>query len=85
MPEAKRYPSELRARAVKMVFEVRERSGGQGAVARVATQLGVGRETLRTWVRQAEIDSGVAAGNGFGGCAADRGAGAGKPGAAPGE
>jgi transposase len=58
MPEAKRYPSELRARAVKMVFEVRERSGGQGAVARVATQLGVGRETLRTWVRQAEIDSG---------------------------
>ena len=27
MPEAKRYPSELRERAVRMVFEVRERSG----------------------------------------------------------
>jgi len=43
MPEAKRYPSELRGRAVRMVFEVRERSGQEkGAVARVAGQLGVG-------------------------------------------
>ena len=59
MPEAKRYPSELRERAVRMVFEVRERSGQEkGAVARVATQLGVGRETLRNWVQQAEVDSG---------------------------
>ena len=49
MPEAKRYPSELRERAVRMVFEVRERSGQEkGAVARVAAQLGVGRETLRS-------------------------------------
>jgi transposase len=47
MPAAKRYPSELRKRAVRMVFEVRERSGEEkGAVARVAGQLGVGRETL---------------------------------------
>ena len=60
MPEAKRYPSELRERAVKMVYEVRERSGQEkGAVARVAGQLGVGRETLRNWVRQAEINSGT--------------------------
>ena len=59
MPEVKRYPSELRERAVRMVFEVRERSGREiGAVARVATQLGVGRETLRNWVQQAEVDSG---------------------------
>jgi transposase len=59
MPEVKRYPSELRERAVRMVFEVRERSGQEkGAVARVATQLGVGRETLRNWVQQAEVDSG---------------------------
>jgi len=59
MPEVKRYPSELRERAVRMVFEVRERSGQEkGAVARVAAQLGVGRETLRNWVQQAEVDSG---------------------------
>jgi transposase len=59
MPEVKRYPRELRERAVRMVFEVRERSGQKkGAVARVATQLGVERETLRNWVQQAEVDSG---------------------------
>jgi len=59
MPEAKRYPRELRDRAVRMVFEVRGQSGQEkGAIARVAAQLGVGRETLRTWVQQAEVDSG---------------------------
>jgi transposase len=59
MAQAKRYPRELRERAVRMVFEIRGQSGqDKGAVARVASQLGVGRETLRTWVRQAEIDSG---------------------------
>ncbi len=59
MSEAERYPGELRERAVRMVFDIRGQSGqGKGAIARVAAQLGVGRETLRTWVRQAEIDSG---------------------------
>jgi len=42
-----------------MVFEVRERDGkGRGEIARVAAQLGVHREALRTWIRQAEIDGG---------------------------
>jgi transposase len=59
MPAPKRYPDELRERAVRMVFQVREESGQPvGAVARVADQLGVNRETLRNWVRQAEIDAG---------------------------
>ncbi|MGE5291831.1 MAG: transposase [Micromonosporaceae bacterium] len=59
MSTARRYPSELRERAVRMVREVRqEPGGGSGAVARVARQLGVGRETLRNWVRQADIDAG---------------------------
>ncbi len=56
---AEEYPDELRERAVRMVFEVRERAGHkQGSIARVADQLGVNRETPRNWVRQAEIDSG---------------------------
>jgi transposase len=59
MPAPKKYPDELRERAVRMVFEVRERTGrSTGAIARVADQLGINRETLRNWVRQAEIDSG---------------------------
>jgi transposase len=59
MPAPRKYPDELRARAVRMVFEVRERTGQRlGAIARVGDQLGVNKETLRNWVRQAEIDSG---------------------------
>jgi transposase len=59
MPALRKYPDELRARAVRMVFEVREQTGQRpGAIARVGDQLGVNRETLRNWVRQAEVDGG---------------------------
>jgi len=59
MPAPKKYPDEVRERAVRMVFEIREESGQpHGAVARVADKLGINRETLRNWVRQAEIDGG---------------------------
>ena len=42
-----------------MVFQVRRESGQQhGAMAAVADKLGVNRETLRNWVRQAEVEDG---------------------------
>ena len=54
-----KYPDELRDRAVRMVLEIREQTGErQGAVTRVARELGIGTESLRSWVNRAEIDSG---------------------------
>ena len=41
MAAQKKYPDELRERAVRMLFEVREREGkGHGELARVARRLG---------------------------------------------
>jgi len=59
-PSQKRYPPELRERAVRMAQELIDEQGGQrfGVVARVARQLGIGSESLRSWLKQAEIDGG---------------------------
>ena len=55
----RRYPPELRERAIRMVFEAYEQSGERfGVVTRVASQLGIGAESLRNWVKQAEVDRG---------------------------
>jgi transposase len=55
MAAARKYPEELKVRAVGMVRELeRELGPGRGAIARVAGQLGLNPETLRYWVRHDE-------------------------------
>jgi len=59
MAAQRKYPEELRERAVEMVAEIRDREGkGHGEIARVGRQLGIHPEALRTWIRQREIDGG---------------------------
>lgn len=63
MAASGKYPDELRKRATRMAVELRaDLATKQGAIARVAEQLGVHPETLRGWVRQAEIDGGLRSG-----------------------
>jgi transposase len=58
-PSSKRYPPELKDRAVRLVQEIRQRDpGDKTAISRTARQLGIGSESLRQWVKQAEIDAG---------------------------
>jgi len=46
-----------------MVRALRAETGmTHGAVKRVAQQLGYGTESVRTWVKQADVDEGVAPG-----------------------
>lgn len=60
MAAQRKYPEELRDRAVKMVFKVWEREGkGDWEIACVARQLGIHPEALRTRIRQAEVDVGT--------------------------
>jgi transposase len=63
MTRAGRYPQELRERAVRMVFEHQDEHPSQwAAICSIAAKFGISHETLRNWVRRAEVDDGLRAG-----------------------
>jgi transposase len=58
-PTTRRYSTEEKAAAVRMVHSLRAELGTeQGTIQRVARQLGYGTESLRVWVNQADVDVG---------------------------
>ncbi len=64
MSSSKKYPQELRERAVRMFAEIKgDHESEWAAMKAVADLLGVGTpETVRKWVRQGQIDTGSRAG-----------------------
>jgi transposase-like protein len=62
-PTARRCSSEERAAAVRRVRTLRAELGTEHrTVQRVATQVGYGVESVRMWVKQADVDDGHVAG-----------------------
>ncbi|MEZ5152928.1 MAG: transposase [Rhodococcus zopfii] len=54
----KRYPTEQRERAVKMVLDhLDEYRSVHAACQAIGPKLGIGSESLRTWVKQAQVDA----------------------------
>lgn len=59
-PTTRRYSREEKQAAVRMVRSLQAETGmAHGAVRRVAEQLGYGVESVRSWVKQSEIDEGI--------------------------
>ena len=62
-PTTRRYSPAEKDQAVRLVRQLRAELGtDHGTVKRVATQLGIGTESVRSWVKQADIDDGVSPG-----------------------
>ena len=60
MTRSGRYPSEVRERAVRLVTEHRDQYASEwAAITSIATKCGMTPETLRKWIRRAQVDSGA--------------------------
>ena len=65
MPALKKYPDELRERAIRFALDLvdgPEQLSVNAASKRVGEQLGIVPDSLRNWVQQVRIDAGGAPG-----------------------
>jgi transposase-like protein len=61
MPAPRKYPQELRECAVRLVLEARQEDPElslNAAVVRIGERVGINKDTLPGWCKQAEIDAG---------------------------
>jgi len=60
MTRTGRYPSEVRERAVRLVMDHRDQYTSEwAAITSIAAKCGMTAETLRKWIRRAQVDSGM--------------------------
>jgi transposase-like protein len=65
MPAPRKYPQELRERAVRLVNEAMAEDptlSMNAAVQRIGPRVGVVSDTLRGWVKQTRVDAGLSPG-----------------------
>ena len=59
----KRFSPEVRARAVRLVFEQeKDHTSRWAAVSSIAAKIGCAAQSLNEWVKKSELDSGVRGG-----------------------
>ena len=59
MSKVKRYSPEVRERAVRMLFEhEKDYESRWAALVSISSKIGCTAETLRSWVKQSEVDTG---------------------------
>jgi transposase len=61
VPAPRKYPNELRERAIRLVAEAREQESDlslNAAVKRIGPRVGINADTLRGWCKQADVDAG---------------------------
>ncbi len=65
MPAPRKYPNELRERAIRLVAEAREQESDlslNAAVKRIGPRVGINADTLRGWCKQSDVDAGRTSG-----------------------